>query len=127
MYDPRDAPNRRIKRLIENDNNKARNKEKNAFNDKVRDLLSHVQRKDPRWEAFTSEDRAARDAYRREANAKKAEDAAAAEEKLKKYREELAEYYRKEEEEALMRGDVDEVFEEEFRCGICKKSFKKEG
>ena len=26
-----------------------------------------------------------------------------------------------------MRGDVDEVFEEEFRCGICKKSFKKEG
>lgn len=26
-----------------------------------------------------------------------------------------------------MRGDVEEVFEEEFRCGICKKSFKKEG
>ena len=26
-----------------------------------------------------------------------------------------------------MRGDVEEVFEEEFRCAICKKSFKKEG
>ena len=26
-----------------------------------------------------------------------------------------------------MRGDVDEVFEEEFRCQMCKKSFKKEG
>lgn len=26
-----------------------------------------------------------------------------------------------------MRGDVEEVFEEEFRCQMCKKSFKKEG
>ena len=26
-----------------------------------------------------------------------------------------------------MRGDVEEVFEDEFRCAICKKSFKKEG
>lgn len=43
------------------------------------------------------------------------------------YREELADFYRKEEEEAILRGDVEEVFEDEFRCGICKKSFKKEG
>lgn len=48
-------------------------------------------------------------------------------EKLRIYREELAEYYRKEEEEALLRGDVEEVIEEEFRCQMCKKSFKKEG
>ena len=52
VYDPRDAPNRRIKRLIENDNNKARNKERNAFNEKVRDLIKHVQKKDPRYEQY---------------------------------------------------------------------------
>jgi len=46
---------------------------------------------------------------------------------LKQYREELAEHYRKEEEEAVLRGDIDEIFEEEFRCQTCKKSFKKEG
>ena len=38
-YDPRQAPNRRIKRLIEADNQKARNKERGRFNDKMRDLL----------------------------------------------------------------------------------------
>ena len=48
-------------------------------------------------------------------------------EELKQYREELAEFYRKEEEEAIMRGDVEEVFEDEFRCKMCKKTFKKEG
>ena len=48
-------------------------------------------------------------------------------EKLRVYREDLAEFYRKEEEEALLRGDVEEVFEEEFRCQMCKKTFKKEG
>ena len=51
-YDPRDAPNRRIKRLIENDNNRARNRERNKFNDKVRDLLEHVKGKDPRWKKY---------------------------------------------------------------------------
>jgi len=49
VYDPREAPNRRIKRLIDNDNNKARNKERNKFNDKVADLVEHLKRKDPRW------------------------------------------------------------------------------
>ena len=42
VYDPRDAPNRRIKRLIENDNNRARNRERNKFCDKVRDLVDHI-------------------------------------------------------------------------------------
>ena len=46
---------------------------------------------------------------------------------MRAYREELAEFYRKEEEEAILRGDVDEVIEEEFRCQTCKKSFKTQG
>ncbi len=39
-YDPNQAPNRRIKRLIEADNQKARNKERARFNDKMRELLT---------------------------------------------------------------------------------------
>lgn len=116
VYDPRDAPNRRIKRLIENDNNRARNRERNKFNDKVRELLEHVKRQDPRWTAFQEEDMRAREARRRaqeeERRIKREEEA----EKLRVYREELAEYYRKEEEEAILRGDFEEVIEEEFRC-----------
>ena len=52
VYDPRDAPNRRIKRLIDVDNEKARNRERNKFNDKMRELLAHVKSKDPRYKAF---------------------------------------------------------------------------
>lgn len=55
-YDPREAPNRRIKRLIENDNTRARNRERNKFNDKMRDLLAHVKSKDPRYKAYQAED-----------------------------------------------------------------------
>ena len=55
--------------------------------------------------------------------AKKAEEA----ERLRVYREERAAYYAKQEEEALEQGLVEEVLVEEFRCEICKKTFKKEG
>ena len=41
-YDARQAPNRRIKRLIENDNQKARNKERSKFNDKMRELIAFM-------------------------------------------------------------------------------------
>ena len=52
VYDPREAPNRRIKRLIDVDNNRARARERQKFNDKVNDLLTHVKGKDPRWKAY---------------------------------------------------------------------------
>ena len=52
VYDARQAPNRRIKRLIEADNQKARDKERRKFNDKVRDLLTFCKSKDPRWILF---------------------------------------------------------------------------
>ena len=52
VYDVREAPNRRIKRLIDNDNEKARNKERNKFNDKVKSLLDYLKKKDPRWQEY---------------------------------------------------------------------------
>ena len=48
-------------------------------------------------------------------------------EKLRVFREERAAQYAKEEEEAMARGDYEEVFVDEFRCEICKKTFKNEG
>ena len=127
VYDSREAPNRRIKRLIEVDNNRARNKERNLFNEKIRELIAHVRSKDPRWTSFQEEDRLAREQRRQEIEEEKRLKREQETEKLKQYREELAEHYRKEEEEAVLRGDIDEIFEEEFRCQTCKKSFKKEG
>jgi len=56
LYDPRDAPNRRIKRLIENDNKKERNKERNRFNDKLKDLVAHIKKLDKRMQQFMWEE-----------------------------------------------------------------------
>lgn len=48
-YDSRQAPNRRIKRLIEADNNKARAKERSKYNDKMRELIYFLKQKDHRY------------------------------------------------------------------------------
>lgn len=45
-YDPRQAPNRRIKRLIENDNKKERYKVRTRFNDKLHELVAYIKTKD---------------------------------------------------------------------------------
>ena len=39
---------------------------------------------------------------------------------------EIRKYYEEQEEKALAAGEVEEVFVEEWRCEICKKTFKKE-
>ena len=93
----------------------------------MRDLLAHVRSKDPRWAHFQEEDRRAREERKNLLDEEKRLKRELETEKLRVYREELAEHYRKEEEEALLRGDVEEVFEDEFRCQMCKKTFKKEG
>ena len=66
LYDARQAPNRRIKRLIEVDNRKERNKERARFNEKLHDLVHHVRSKDPRMQKFTTEDILAKQAKQRE-------------------------------------------------------------
>ena len=71
VYDVREAPNRRIKRLIENDNKKERTKERVKFNDKLIDLVYFVQKKDPRWDRFKTEDRRAKEEKKRAEDEKK--------------------------------------------------------
>ena len=53
VYNPAEAPNRRIKRLIEAENKKERQKEKSAFNDLVRELVEQLKTKDPRYKKYS--------------------------------------------------------------------------
>jgi len=53
LYNPKDAPNRRIKRLIENENKKERAKERHLFNEMVRELVEKLKDKDPRFKKFS--------------------------------------------------------------------------
>ena len=126
MYNPKEAPNRRVKRIIETENKKERQKERVKFNEVVRELVTKLMDKDPRYKKFAMIQQQEKDAKRKriedERQAKKDIEA----ERLRVYREERAAYYAKQEEEAIARGDFEEVFVEEFRCEICKKVFKKE-
>lgn len=51
-YNPNDAPDRRIRRLIEAENKKSRLKEKRAFNEEIRSLVEYVKKRDPRWNEY---------------------------------------------------------------------------
>ena len=52
LYNPNEAPNRRVKRLIEVENKKERNKERGKFNELVRELVEMLKDKDPRYKKF---------------------------------------------------------------------------
>lgn len=107
-YDPRQAPNRRVKRLIEAENQKERNKERNRFNAKVRELIAHIRQKDSRMQRYTQEDIMVKRAKQAEIEAAREAKRSAEAERLRKYREDLAKQNAKAEAE----GDFEEVFVE---------------
>ena len=43
---------KQVKRIIENENKKERNKEKKEFNDLVNQLIEYVKKRDPRYQKF---------------------------------------------------------------------------
>jgi DnaJ family protein A protein 5 len=52
-YDLRQAPDRRVRRLMEKDNKKSRDAKKKEFVDAVRNLTEFIRKRDPRYKAFT--------------------------------------------------------------------------
>ena len=51
-YNPLEGPNRRVKRLIVQENLKERQRERKRMNETVRKLVAWVQKRDPRWQTF---------------------------------------------------------------------------
>lgn len=52
LYRASDAPDRRLKRLMEKDNKKARDRARREYNDTVHALASFVRKRDPRFQAY---------------------------------------------------------------------------
>ncbi|KAG9074342.1 hypothetical protein FRC06_010764 [Ceratobasidium sp. 370] len=52
IWDTDAAPDRRIRRLMEKDNKKAREESRREYNDAVRALVSFIRKRDPRLQAF---------------------------------------------------------------------------
>lgn len=52
LYNPKEAPNRRVKRIIEVENKKERQRERVEFNNEVRKLIEYIKDKDYRYQKF---------------------------------------------------------------------------
>lgn len=118
-----DAPDRRIRRLMEKENSRIREKAVRDFNGAVHSLVNLVRRRDPRYKANLETETDRQEKLRKTAAAQAARDRAANIAKHQPY--EAPEWAQTGEtgEESLSSSES-EV--EEFECVICRKTFKSE-
>ncbi|KAG5027932.1 hypothetical protein JHK87_011446 [Glycine soja] len=124
-YDVMAGPNRKSRRLMEEENNKARRKARREYNDTVRRLGDFVKKRDKRVIDMKVK--------RSVEEERKKEDERERRRRLEKERKERAMAY-EEPEWAKVEEDEEEVVEEveerenekEFYCVLCKKKFKSE-
>mmetsp|Transcript_70517 Transcript_70517/g.187846 ORF Transcript_70517/g.187846 Transcript_70517/m.187846 type:complete len:656 (-) Transcript_70517:111-2078(-) len=136
QYNPREAPDRQIRRAMEAENKKLRSKERREFSLNVRELAIYVRHRDPRVTAYKSEQIKQEKRKREEQEARKlaAEEAkkaariAAREEEERRWEEDRL----RRAQERVAQGLPEESSEEEeevtrlYHCEPCNKSFKSE-
>lgn len=137
-HDLRDAPDRRVRRLLEKDNKRARDVARREYNDAIRGLAAFIRRRDPRYKAYQAQQSSAE---AQEAAAAEAEQRrkAAQEEHLRAKRDQAASFQAqgwqqttvREEEEVhdFSSGDsLDDVDDEDeepmWDCVACNKRFQ---
>ncbi|KAF3932521.1 hypothetical protein ABW20_dc0101047 [Dactylellina cionopaga] len=128
QYRYRDAPDRRVKRLMEKENRKLREAAIREFNDTVKQFVLYIRKRDPRYlPNFQSEEErvaAAREASKDQSRRARMENAA----KLANYQE--AEWSKTKDNWKGHETDEDDGDEEEpaveFECVACNKTFKTE-
>lgn len=124
-----DAPDRRIRRLMEKENKKLREEGMRDFNDAVRSLVAFVRKRDPRYVPSSQSEAERQKVLRDSAAAQAARQRAANQEKLAEFV--VPEW-------AQSRGDDEGVVNDEFEeteeesevehieCVVCNKTFKSE-
>lgn len=137
-YNPNVAPNRRVKRIIDKENKKERLKEKKKFNDLVKEIVSFVKKRDPRYQKYIKKKTEEDEIKLKEKQERTEREKKEKQELLKQYKEEMAKKYAEEYEELKKHKTTeDEIFhnekkeedddEEEFYCKVCSKDFKSKG
>ncbi|KAL2268167.1 hypothetical protein VTJ83DRAFT_3013 [Remersonia thermophila] len=123
-----EAPDRRIRRLMEKENKKFRDEGIREFNDAVLSLVAFVKKRDPRYVPNSQSEAERQQMLRNSAAAQAARSRAANQEKLAEYvipewaqsRDDDEQHY----DEYSMSEEEDEV--EEIECVVCNKTFKSE-
>ncbi|GAD99844.1 j domain containing protein [Paecilomyces variotii No. 5] len=125
VYRYSEAPDRRVRRLMEKENRRLRDEGIREFNDAVRSLVAFAKKRDPRYKANAVNEAQRQQMLRDSAAAQAARSRAANEAKIKDHIVPdwaLAEEQEPEEDES----DQSLTEEEQYECVVCRKSFKSE-
>ncbi|KAI5286855.1 hypothetical protein KEM54_006452 [Ascosphaera aggregata] len=126
-YKYSEAPDRRVRRIMEKENKKMREDGIKEFNEAVRSLVAFVKKRDPRYQASIQSDAQRQKSLRDSAAAQAARSRAANAKKLQEYvvpewakpmedTEEIDEFANESEEELV----------DQYECVVCDKIFKSE-
>ncbi|BDD63210.1 hypothetical protein MAP00_008137 [Monascus purpureus] len=116
-----EAPDRRIRRVMERENKRLREEGIREFNDAVRSLVAFVKKRDPRYKMCTRSEAQRQETLRRSAAAQAARSRASNQAKL---REHVVPYWVKSEELENDEQTSSESEMESFECVVCRKNFK---
>lgn len=122
-----DAPDRRVRRLMEKENKKLRDDAIRDFNETVRFLVTFVRKRDPRYVPNSQTDAERQASMRNAAAAQAARSRAANQERIASYEvPEWAQSTTKDADEGVFsESDADSVIEV-LECVVCDKTFKSE-
>ena len=124
-----EAPDRRIRRLMEKENRRLREEGIHEFNDAVRSLLAFVRKRDPRFQENQKSETERQKILRDAANAQAARSRAARQARMQELDQATVPEWSKsrtvDEHEGGFSSDA-ESEEHEFECVVCNKSFKSE-
>lgn len=129
-YKPSDAPDRRIRRLIEKENKKLREVEKKKYNDAVKSLTAFIRKRDPRVKAYLAEQKEKDELRKIEEKERRERERADRLKQANQYEEQ--EWTKIEESNEVLRmiekiKDEDMYIEnEDFFCVACNKQFRSE-
>ena len=123
IYRYSEAPDRRIRRMMEKENKRLRDEGIREFNDAVRTLLAFVRKRDPRYKPNTQSDAERQQAMREAAKVQAARARAA---NAAKMVQEVPEWAKAREPEEVEESEEEELEEVEFECVACRKIFKSE-
>lgn len=120
-YRLNEAPDRRVRRMMEKENKSFRADAIKEFNESVRQLVSFVKKRDRRWKPESEDERhaASRKATAAQAARQRAANAA-------KISEAVPEWTRIQDSDEHEDEEESEEEEEEFECVACRKTFKSE-
>lgn len=116
-----DAPDRRVRRLMEKENKRLREESIREFNEAVRSLVAFVKKRDPRYQSNAQNEAQRQETIRQSAAAQAARSRAANQSKL---RDHVIQDWARSEGYDEAQSDMSEPEAEIFECVACHKTFK---